>query len=1050
MALKPGSGKMSFVVVYSLKQEGMRFSGVKIFDLWLIGLMGICLHGSLSAQPPQLKFGRFTDENGLPDNFVRWAYQDRDGILWFGSSNGLIKYNGYSISKYSQGSKDSTALSGNFIHTAYEDRQGRLWVSAYGVGIDVSNTSKTAFRPVPLFEDSIAKKPINVTEIIQDTLGRIWLASSEGLIVLQESRGGFTRVDLKTLLKDTTGCAFPSRPGQLLLAPDGDVWIGAASGLFRYDLQSQSLHCPDQWNKLPAVAISDIGYDRKKRLWVSLLRNKHRLYYSTDAEHSFIELDQIPFDTLFRGGGFAFDLDNRLWMTVFGDQVYGYDLADSTLFLNAADNPDLDYERFFRDPYVDHSGQVWLPVDGFLTYPYPKGFHSFRHPLSLFQSIASVYFTDEAMWTGIREHGIVRRDVNTGQSELFTTSGTGKYKIPSDLVVDILRSSSGHMIMVAFDYVFITRTDGTVIKSFFIPGTNRCVFEDSKRRLWLGSVTGLHSFSEEKGILETYRLPALMGDARNFIQQVTEDKDGYLWLASGLKGLGRFNPETGELKQFSHVEGDLNSFPSIFSVDLYMDHGNTLWIGTDMGLVKMNPQTFEMKVFNEDHGLANAHISSILQDNQGQIWMSTLSGISCFDPVTEKFTNYSRADGLINISYYSRARYRSADGTIYFGGKNGIDFFKPGDLRKNPTAPMMYLASFNSVRKGKAQSHVHDPRPVRLSYLDDLIEIEFAGVHYSDQVNIRYEYRLEPLHEEWIDLGNERKVIFSNLKPGNYIFKARAMTPDLVWSESDLVIPIRVAPPFYQTALFRILAALLFGGLIFWYIRIRENRAQQKEKQEGEISRKIMELEKRALQAQMNPHFIYNSMNSIQQFILLHDTEGAMKYLTKFSRILRTVLNMSSQTRIPLYEEINLIEDYIELESMRFPNKFSYEIAVSPELNIHSVEIPPFFIQPQVENAIRHGLLQKETPGHLKVELNKVHEDILIIVEDNGIGREASRARKYKEVSAHESKGLSIIEERLKHLHTPNGHHPFKIIDLYDHQRKPQGTRVEILLPMDV
>jgi LytS/YehU family sensor histidine kinase len=216
-----------------------------------------------------------------------------------------------------------------------------------------------------------------------------------------------------------------------------------------------------------------------------------------------------------------------------------------------------------------------------------------------------------------------------------------------------------------------------------------------------------------------------------------------------------------------------------------------------------------------------------------------------------------------------------------------------------------------------------------------------------------------------------------------------------------------------------------------------------------EIQHQIMELEKRALQAQMNPHFIYNAMNSIQQFILMHDVEGAMKYLTRFSRILRTVLNMSSQSHIPLYEEMKLIEDYIELESMRFPNKFSYTIDVSPELNIHSLEIPPFLIQPQVENAIRHGLLPKNAPGHLKVNLVKNGENLMIVVEDNGIGRTASRAGKYKEINHHESRGLTIIEERLKHLHTDPDIKPFRIIDLYDRNQHAAGTRVEILLPMD-
>jgi LytS/YehU family sensor histidine kinase len=214
------------------------------------------------------------------------------------------------------------------------------------------------------------------------------------------------------------------------------------------------------------------------------------------------------------------------------------------------------------------------------------------------------------------------------------------------------------------------------------------------------------------------------------------------------------------------------------------------------------------------------------------------------------------------------------------------------------------------------------------------------------------------------------------------------------------------------------------------------------------VSRKITELEKRALQAQMNPHFIYNCMNSIQQFMVVHDFEGAMKYLTRFSRILRAVLNMSAQSRVSLTDEIKLIEDYLELENMRFPNKFSYRIDVDPKLNVHTVEIPPFFIQPQVENAIRHGLLRKEGGGELVLRIAQEGTYLKVAVEDNGIGRRASMAVRIDETHR-ESKGLSIVEERLSHLHQANGIHPLTITDLYDTANNPAGTRVEVYLPLD-
>jgi len=338
---------------------------------------------------------------------------------------------------------------------------------------------------------------------------------------------------------------------------------------------------------------------------------------------------------------------------------------------------------------------------------------------------------------------------------------------------------------------------------------------------------------------------------------------------------------------------------------------------------------------------------------------------------------------------------------------------------------------------------------LQLTHNHKLLEREFTGLHFAEQEGISYFYKMDGITKDWIELDDQRKVLFSGLPPGDYVFRAKAMSGDQVWSEQDIVLRVHIQPPFYMTMWFRLMAIALLLILMYTIVKWRERSIKKKEKMELEVSRKIVELEKRALQAQMNPHFIYNSMNSIQQFMIIHDIEGAMKYLTKFSRILRTVLNISAQSRIPLSDEITLIKDYLELENMRFPNKFTYDINVSPDINIHTIEIPPFFIQPQVENAIRHGLLKKAAQGHLRIDISADENHLHIIFEDNGIGREASRKSKHQHAPVNESKGLAIVEERLSHLRPANGFKPFKIIDLFDASGQPTGTRVEIVLPID-
>lgn len=1016
----------------------------------LIFLMAIlCPLFPLSAQADQIVFNSFSDQQGLPNNLVRLIYQDHEGILWIGTFSGIARYDGYSMHSYRHNIRDSTSISGSVILAFYEDSRGRLWIGSHGKGVDVSNRDKSSFNRVHLLNDTTGTKGLDVLAITEDSLGQIWMATSEGLRIVKEDNQGFISIDLKASLGDAFECDFPDHPTTLMTGMDGKVWIGAQNGLYVWNESNHTMSCPEDFDGLAPGPVDGIAYDRIGRVWIGCPRKHYRLFYEDTASGKFKSFTGIPFDTSFRGGAFTFDLDNRIWVTVFGDQAYGYDFRDSSVFLRSAQNNDIGFERFIRAPYVDLSGKVWLPCGALYTYSYPKGFRSYHHPYTFPQYVNCFFETTDYFWIGYREHGLVRLRKKSGETELFSSKLKGKFYLPSDLIVNIQQLKNGHLILSGFDTIMVMDTLGHMLNTYRLGGTNRYIFQDSKERIWIGSIGGLHLFSEKKGVIKTYVPSELNGDTRSFIQGILEDKDGNIWFSSGLKGLTRLNPETGLMKEFRSIEGDTSSLPSVVIQDLDIDQNNTLWLGTDVALVSFDPVTFRTKAYDQSFGIDNDYISSVVCSRNGMIWVSTLSGISSFNPVTHQFANYSSIDGLSNTDYADRAGYYGKDGTIYFGGKNGVDYFHPSGLRPNPTAPLMGLIAFSAVNKGKTKSYKPTSDVVHLYHEDGLVEIEFTGIHFSDQKEIKYMYRMDPIHDDWIDIGLQHSVLFSNLKPGNYVFRARAMTADNVVSKADLVIPIYIAPPFYQTSWFRVLMLMIIAGMIFYYIKYRELTLSRKQKRESEISRKITELEKRALQAQMNPHFIYNSMNSIQQFMIMHDVEGAMKYLTKFSRILRTVLNMSSQNRIPLSEEIKLIEDYLELENMRFPNKFTYTILVSPELNIHSIEIPPFFIQPQVENAIRHGLLKKTGPGHLSIEIKSDREHLLISVEDNGIGREASMSAKYQDAVSHDSKGLSIVEERLKHMNSDNGFLPFRILDLYDPAHNPTGTRVEITLPID-
>jgi streptogramin lyase len=750
-------------------------------------------------------------------------------------ANGLARYDGYTSTYFRHNSRDSTSLAGNLIYSVFEDSKSRLWVGTGGHGVDVSDPAKRKFQRVRLVHDSFDLRQHNIMSIAEDAEGRIWMAAHYGVIVIREENDSFYRVPLESMLNGPIDATLPKRPGWVLKALNGDIWIAGANGLFRYEMKSKRLITPDQFAGLPHLPVRGMCYDRNGKFWVCLDQRGDKLYHFDPNTSSFTLFCGIPFHPRFGGGAFSFDLDNRLWISIFGDQVYGYDFRDSTCFLISTENTNITHERFTRDPFIDHSGMVWLPSEGFLTLPYPKGFHGYIHPFSFHQSVNGIDGHRDDLWIYYREKGIIRLTSDNDRITHWTTDPEGDILTSVDHFADQVRLRSGRMIFIGFELVMVCDPDGRNMKEFPIMGTNRAAYQDSKGRIWVGSIGGLILFDEEKGPVKTYRLPARMGDSRNFVQSILEDRMGNIWFASS-KGLVMLNPETEEVIQFMPEGDPAYSFPSFTVLDLSMDATHRIWAGTDIGLVRMDPVSYQWKLFDHSFGITNDYICAVVAHPDGEIWVSTNMGISCFNPEAETFTNYNVNDGLLSRNYTERAKHLTDDGWIYFGGTDGLDYFHPRNLRTNALAPVMYLVDFHTVRKGEQKQFPLSADEYRLSYLDDLIEIEVSGLFYTEQQSVRYQYRMEPIHEDWVDLGNERKVLFSNLKPGRYTFKAKAITPDGIASATDIEIPIYVKPPFIQTTWFRIVAILALASGVFAFINIVNETSNEGNKQRWKFS----------------------------------------------------------------------------------------------------------------------------------------------------------------------------------------------------------------------
>ena len=318
-------------------------------------------------------------------------------------------------------------------------------------------------------------------------------------------------------------------------------------------------------------------------------------------------------------------------------------------------------------------------------------------------------------------------------------------------------------------------------------------------------------------------------------------------------------------------------------------------------------------------------------------------------------------------------------------------------------------------------------------------------------ISLQYAYKLERYNKDWTYVTASRHFAdYTKVSPGTYIFRVTGSNNNNVWNEDGVTLTIIISPPWYQTWFFRIGAALLLFFMIWIFIFLRVRHIRKKHKMEKKvllIEKQLFDIQQKALRLQMNPHFIFNSLNSIQSYVLSNDVDLAVNYLGRFSQLMRLILSNSRESVVSLADELLAIQHYLEIEKLRFEEKFTYSVIVDPEIDDEFTGVPPMIIQPYIENAIIHGLNHKPTPGHLTISFKQKGSLLLCSIEDNGVGRAKATDIKRRSGLNSKSRGMMITKERLEILSEKSDEKfSVKVIDLKDKSGVPAGTRVELLI----
>ncbi len=513
------------------------------------------------------------------------------------------------------------------------------------------------------------------------------------------------------------------------------------------------------------------------------------------------------------------------------------------------------------------------------------------------------------------------------------------------------------------------------------------------------------------------------------------DIDDTFWL-SGNQGVKHFDKTGKELIIENHKGHNIFNFPTN---NILIGDNKQLWITVNsLGLYHLNRGKID-----SIPELNNVLIHSLYLDEIGSLWVACNKGIYKIYNVNPDNFSYG-IKGFTNVNGLASNNVTDVitkGSNIYAATDNGLSILKDTSWSYNEKDWSLH---FSKIEVNGIKIPIDEP--IDLAYHENNISIVFECLDYSDMEYLSYEYKLKGANKSWVDTKSNEKE-FSSLSPGDYTFMIRRKQME---QSSILELPFKINEPWWNTNLAKLTLFCLM--LLFSFLLIRYFTIRIRKKSDAQLLMKIKfaELELNSLQAQMNPHFIFNALQSIQDFILSHDPRTANKYLSKFSKLMRLFLESSREKYIKLNEELDLLQLYIELEQLRFEDKFQYKLNLDEKLEEQLIEIPSMLIQPFVENAINHGLLYNEDDGKLEISFMFDDNRLICIVEDNGIGREKAYEIKTRSTLSYKSRGMQLVKERLKVLNVVgNQNIDINIEDLYDDERISNGTRVTIKILLD-
>lgn len=876
-----------------------------------IVLIFICLSFNLFAQNTEAEFSHLSMKDGLSMNPVMAISQDINGYLWFGTQEGLNKYDGTKITVF-KNDHSGNSLTDNFITSLVCDSIGRLWIGTLNGGLCYFDQSRNKFYSVPL----------------AGNCHKVFYLYLKKSVLFVCTNNGVSTVDLKDIrekflpeFKDLQKTLLGKNVLSFLYTPKEGYWAGTTEGLFKFGTTPYTLFtASNSGTSLSNNTIISLYIDKNGNIWAGSLKglnlynpsknNFTQFYFDNSALNknnngvftSYGIINNYTGNTI---RSIIQDKYNRIWIGTDMELVLVDPITLSyKKFRKDIINPKGINDHFIRCLFIDNSENLWIGTLGsglnktdlkqkkFLLYQ-----KEISNPHSLSENYVRAITEDNTrtVWVGTLVAGLHSFNPRTNKFNLIPVDFEQKGKGPNDNNVWSLLFANKKLYIGTnkglnvldlktgkYSY-FIHSADNTSISDNIV----RSIYQDSKSRVWIGTENGFNYFDETTGKFKTFYFTEGSKNciSDNTVWKIIEDKNKNLWIATS-NGLNMFSPETEKFISFFNNPKRPGTLSNNGVRTLFKDKKNQLWIGTQDGLCLFNEATGSFKVYNESKGLPNSFIYSIEEDKRGNLWISTNKGLFSMNTEKDSINIFSVYDGLQDYEFNTNASYKTKIGEMYFGGPSGMNRFNPEAINFSKVNPSIQITNISVLGKEYALNEIaNENYHLYLNYDQNILQITFSSLDYTNPERNKYSFILEGFKNEWTAASPIHLTTYTNLDPGEYCFKVKGTNSDGLWSTNSAFLYITIAPPFWLTWWFKTSAILLLLIAVYAAYKIRIKSLQREKKV---LEEKVLEKTKDLLEEKNKIETINRELDKLSivaretdNAILIADASGVIEWMNE-------------------------------------------------------------------------------------------------------------------------------------------------------------------------